>query len=140
MGKETLAKRAFAKVKKKSLSWWIKKADAIFSRFIRQRDKGQCFTCPYKNEPKKLQNGHFCPRQHMATRFDERNCNAQCFACNMFYGGRPDAYALNLQKKYGKGIIKELHDLARTTYQFSTKELKEKIEFYKDKVRELGCA
>ena len=58
----------------------------------------------------------------------------------MFYGGRPDAYALNLQKKYGKGIIKELHDLARTTYQFSTKELKEKIEFYKDKVRELGCA
>ena len=134
MGKETLAKRAFAKVKKKSLSWWIKKADAIFSRFIRQRDKGQCFTCPYKNEPKKLQNGHFCPRQHMATRFDERNCNAQCFACNMFYGGRPDAYALNLQKKFGEGIIKELHDQARTIKHWTIPELQDLIKKYESVV------
>lgn len=55
----------------------------------------------------------------------------------MFYGGRPDAYALNLQKKYGKGIIKELHDLARTTKQFTIKELSEKITYYKQKVKEL---
>lgn len=126
--------------KAKTISQLKKILDKHFSIYIRMRDGGRCFTCPYRNEWKRLQNGHFAPRQHSATRYDERNCNSQCFACNMFYGGRPDAYALNLQKKYGKGIIKELHDLARTTYQFSTKELKEKIEFYKDKVRELGCA
>lgn len=127
------AKQAFARIKKDSIKKWIKKADIAFSRWIRQRDKGRCFTCPYKNEWKKLQNGHFCPRQHMATRYDERNCNAQCFACNMFYGGRPDAYALNLQKKYGDGIIKELHDLARTTKQWTIPELQELIEKYAEK-------
>jgi hypothetical protein len=124
------AAKAFKKVKKESVSSWLKKADAVFSRYIRQRDGGQCFTCTYRNEWKKLQNGHFCPRQHMATRFDERNNNAQCFACNMFYGGRPDAYAVRLEAKYGVGIVKELHDLARTTKQWTVAELKELITKY----------
>jgi hypothetical protein len=124
------AAKAFKKVKKESVSAWLKKADGVFSRYIRQRDGGQCFTCPYRNEWKKLQNGHFCPRQHMATRFDERNNNAQCFACNMYYGGRPDAYAVRLEAKYGPGIVKELHDLARTTKQWTVPELQSLITKY----------
>lgn len=130
MKQRSPAKKAYLKARQKSVNYWIKKFDAVFSKFIRQRDKGRCFTCSYQNHWKKLQNGHFCPRQHMATRFDERNCNSQCYACNMFYGGRPDAYALNLQQKYGVGIVKELHDLARTTKQWTVTELQEQIKHY----------
>lgn len=128
--KTSPAAKAFKKAKKLSVAYYVKKLDIVFSRFIRQRDGGRCFTCPYQNDWKKLQNGHFCPRQHMATRFDERNNNAQCFACNMFYGGRPDAYALRLQEKYGPGIVKELHDLARTEKHWSIPELQALIEKY----------
>lgn len=109
------------------------KVDAVFSRWIRNRDEGVCFTCGLKREPKAMQNGHYVSRQFNATRFDERNCNTQCYACNMFYGGRPATYTLKLQEKYGEGIIKELHDLGKTSKQFSHEELDSIIEKYADR-------
>ena len=96
-----------------SRAWWKKEADKWFSRFIRQRDKGQCYTCPHKNDPKKMQCGHFVPRQYLATRYDEINNHCQCYACNMLYGGQPDIYALNLERDYGRGIVKKLNSTRR---------------------------
>ena len=118
------------KTKQKSISKLKKLADAVFSKWIRKRDNGVCFTCGHRNDPKKMQNGHFVPRQYNVTRYDERNNNCQCFACNMFYGGQPDVYALRLQEKYGDGIIKELNALRRQIKQFSVSELEEIIKKY----------
>lgn len=86
-------------------------------------------------EANRSQNGHFVPRQYNATRYDERNCNAQCYACNMLYNGQPTEYALRLQAKYGDGIIKQLNDLRRTTKQFFIPELEALIEKYKSLVK-----
>ena len=97
-----------------SLSWWKKRADGDFSRHIRQKyanSEGivKCYTCPRRDHWKNLQNGHFVPRQYLSTRYDERNCRPQCYACNMLYGGQPSEYASNLIKEYGQGIIEELN-------------------------------
>ncbi len=127
-----------AKAKPKTVTWYKKKLDAIFSKYIRYRDDGQCFTCPNKNHPKKMQNGHFSPRQHLATRYDERNCNCQCYACNMLYGGNPATYAVRLEEKYGKGIIQELEAKRWEVTKLDIVWYAEKIEYYKAKCVELG--
>lgn len=99
------------KQKTHNRSWWKKRADEWFSKFIRWRDKGQCYTCKYKNDPKRLQCGHFVPRQYLATRYNEINNHAQCYACNMLFNGQPDIYAINLKRDFGNDIVEELNSL-----------------------------
>ena len=120
--------------KKKTLSKWKKELDAIFSRYIRYRDDGQCFTCPNKNDPKKMQNGHFVPRQYLAVRFDERNCNCQCYACNMLYGGQGATYAIRLAQKYSQEVVEELESQRWVSVKLDEDWYKEKIEHYKKEV------
>lgn len=95
-----------------------KLADANFSRFVRQKYANQegevtCYTCPYTNHWKKLQNGHFVSRFYLNTRYDERNCRPQCYTCNMFRNGMAPHFAERLIKEYGPGIIDELFTDAR---------------------------
>lgn len=52
-----------------------------------------------------MQNGHWIPRNILATRFDEENCRPQCVGCNMFQGGKPDVFAVNLINE-GVDIVK----------------------------------
>lgn len=108
----TAPKRPVVKSKRKSstksLSKYKKELDGIFSRFIRIRDSGQCYTCPNKNEIKKMQAGHFVPRQYLAVRWDEVNVHCQCYACNVLYNGQPSAYADHLERDYGTGTVQML--------------------------------
>ena len=105
-----------------------KELDTIFSRYIRWRDKGQCYTCPKKDDPKRMQNGHFVPRQYLSVRYDEVNCHCQCYACNMLYNGQPSRYAQRLREDYGDDIV----DVLERKRQQITKDfpLKEKIAHY----------
>lgn len=113
-----------------------KRLDAVFSKFIRQRDKGQCYTCPKKAEPKFMQCGHFVPRQYLAVRYDEVNCHCQCYACNMLYNGQPSRFALNLERDYGIGTVERLEAQRQViTKDFPYKEL---IERYQRLLTELG--
>ncbi len=68
--------------KKKSLGWYKKKLDHSFSQWIRIKDSvngvATCVTCGAKSDWKHMQNGHYIARNHMATRYDEQNCNVQC--------------------------------------------------------------
>jgi len=105
--------------KLKTVSKLKKELDAIFSKYIRARDKGQCYTCPKKDDPKNMQNGHFVPRQYLSIRYSEVNCHCQCYACNMLYNGQPSLYALKLQRDYGEDIIlkleRERHKIVKLT-------------------------
>jgi hypothetical protein len=103
-----------------------KKLDSVFSKWIRARDK-KCYTC---GRTENLQCGHFIPRQYLAVRFDERNCHAQCYACNMLYNGQPSAYALNLQKQYGKKIIQELENQRKVITKLTPDWYLEKLKYY----------
>lgn len=121
---------------RKSISKLKKELDAVFSKFIRNRDKGQCYTCPHKAEPKRMQNGHFIPRQYTATRYDEKNNHCQCYACNMLFNGQPGKYALNLIRDYGPGIIEELEGKRFTVIKDFPYE--EKIAYYGEKLKEFS--
>lgn len=129
------------KVSTRSVSKLKKELDALFSRYIRysaiERDGlVSCYTCSHRNEPKKMQNGHFVPRQYLATRFDEVNNHPQCFACNQLYNGQPSAYAARLEKEYGEGTVAILegkrHQIVKNfPYEYW-------IGVYKEKLAALG--
>jgi hypothetical protein len=94
-----------------------KELDAIFSKYIRAKyadNNGyvQCYTCSVKKPISEMQNGHWIPRNNLATRFSEENCRPQCVGCNMFNKGRPDVFAVNLLKE-GIDII----NLQQTKYK-----------------------
>jgi 5-methylcytosine-specific restriction endonuclease McrA len=120
------------KIQSKPLSKYKKELDKVFSIYIRYRDNGKCFTCPLQRHPKQMQNGHFVPRQYLATRWDERNCNCQCYADNMLYNGQPSKYATELKKKYGEGIIEELESRRKEITKLTPQWYEEKIKYYKE--------
>ena len=91
-----------------------KELDTVFSIYIRQKYADShtgtvsCYTCSVVKHWKEIQNGHWIPRNILATRFDEDNCRPQCVGCNMFNKGKPDIFAVNLLTE---GIdIKELSE------------------------------
>ena len=110
--------------------------DKVFSEFIRLRDMrenngSRCFTCGLiPLSWRQLQCGHYVSRVHLSTRWNERNCAAQCYACNVLRRGNPAEFTLALQAKYGPGIVQELVDLKRQSVKFSRSELQDLIEGY----------
>jgi hypothetical protein len=48
--------------------------------------------------------GHWIRRENWATRFDERNSNAQCKNCNNFHGGMEQEHDAFIVKKYGQEV------------------------------------
>lgn len=128
-----MTKGATKSGRKLSISGLKKKLDAIFSLYIRNRDKGICFTCGKVGEIKEMQCGHYWSRSYNSTRFDEKNCHCQCVGCNVFKSGNKEIYTLNLIQKYGKRVLEELNKKRLQVKQFSTSELQDLIEHYKTK-------
>ena len=128
---------------KKTISKLKKELDTIFSVFIRLRSANeygycQCWTCGVVRHYKDgMQNGHFQSRKHMATRFDEENCQVQCVKCNIYSSGEQFKFGINLDAKYGEGTAEELEFLARTIYKVSRVEYEEQISYYKKLVENL---
>lgn len=125
MRKTRLSKRG-----KTSISKLKRKADQIFSLWIRTRDKGICFTCGEQKPIKQMQNGHYISRSYNALRYDEQNCHCQCVACNIFKSGAMDAYALHLQDTYGPDILKYFAKRKLEVHQFTRQELEDIITKY----------
>ena len=126
----------------KTISKLKKELDTIFSIYIRIRESEeglvQCFTCNKVSHYKSgMQNGHFQSRKHLATRWDEENCQVQCVGCNMFKAGEQYKFAINLDAKYGEGKAEELQFLARTIMKVSRIDYEEKIGYYKELVEKL---
>ena len=127
----------------KPISKLKKELDTIFSLFIRLReatDEGlvQCFTCNKVSHYKSgMQNGHFQSRKHLATRWDETNCQVQCVGCNMFKAGEQYKFSIYLDSKYGEGTSEEIELLARTILKVSRIDYEEKITYYKELVDNL---
>lgn len=140
-------KKSIAGYQKKSIGkklkpTLIKKLDNIFSKFIRLRDSDsngycRCISCGSIHFWKNIHNGHFVNRQHIATRFNEKNCNAQCVKCNTFDEGNNIGYMKGLIKKYGQGIIDELYILKKSSSKLSDFELNILIDHYKKEVDKL---
>lgn len=85
----------------------IRELDKQFSIFIRRRDSTNgwcaCITCGSMYPWQKMDCGHYIKRQYKATRWDEKNCNAQCRKCNWLEQGANEKYKIAINKKYGPG-------------------------------------
>ena len=83
----------------------IRKADTLFSRYLRLQHK-KCEKCGRRGEGKdgidKLQCSHFWGRRNENVRYDEKNCDCLCFTCHQFFGENPAIYAEWKLKKLGK--------------------------------------
>lgn len=127
------------KVKIKTITWWKKELDSVFSRYIRLKYAVNgittCYTCGYQNEWKKLQNGHMVSRYYLNTRYDERNCRPQCYTCNMFRNGMIPDFSQRLEKELYEGVTKDLYrDANKLVHDFP---YQTKVAYYKEKVKEL---
>src|SRR3990167_4502451 len=110
------SKKTPQKPKEKSISKLMKEADRLMSLSVRQKYANQdgnvkCYTCPYINHWKKMQNGHLVSRFYKETRYDERNCRPQCYTCNMWRNGMTPHFAAKLQKELGTGIVEQLYEI-----------------------------
>ena len=123
----------------KTISKLKKELDKWFSLFIRLRDATdeglvQCITCGVVKNYKSMHNSHFQSRRHLATRWNEKNCDVGCVKCNIFNFGEQYKFSIALDSKYGEGTAEELELLARTIMKVSRIDYEEKISYYKDLV------
>lgn len=118
------------------------KLDRVFSHYIRLRDSNKdgycrCISCGTIVFWKEIQNGHYVNRGHMGTRFDEKNCNAQCIRCNMFDEGNNIGYTRGLINKYGIRVISELEAKKHSISKLTPFEYETLIEHYSVEVKRL---
>lgn len=100
-------------MKSKSINQLVADLDKVFSIFIRLRDIdadgfSYCVTCGKPMTLKTSQCGHFISRRHFATRWEEKNCAAQCYACNMHNQGRQYEFGLAIDNRFGVGTAQKL--------------------------------
>lgn len=89
----------------KSMAKLKKELDRLFSIYIRKKYPEYCYTCGKRGV---LQNGHFVPRQYLATRWEEKNCRPQCIGCNIFGNGQILEFEERLKKELGDVVVEQL--------------------------------
>lgn len=127
------------KTKWPSRSKLVKKADSVFSTFIRLRDsdkKGfvKCPLCWCKVHWKKAQNMHFITRACRFYRYDEDNCHAWCMRCNVILNGNYIEYTRYMQNRYGISAIDQMRVNAKKIFKLNNAGLQEIIDTYTNKI------
>ena len=73
----------------------------------------------------------------MSTRFHEHNCAPQCYACNVGLSGMQYEFGKRLDIKYGTGMADKMVLLSKQVKKYTTDEMLDLIEHYKNKVEDL---
>ncbi len=122
------------RIKKKSslpLPKLLAKAQTVFNRWIRERDKTRlCVSCGVASVEHA---GHYFSMGHYsALRFNETNVNGQCLRCNTFLHSNAIHYRNGLVKKYGEQAVLLLESSSRNKVKkWGRAELEAIIEHYK---------
>ena len=113
--------------------------DNEFSMFIRHQYGvyTSCCTCGASAGWKSFDCGHYMPRDNMATRFDERNCEPQCVVCNRVNDGEDKRFRAFLVEKHGETVVLEVEALAKTRKDLSRNDLLDMIKFYRQENKKL---
>jgi len=119
------------KKKAPSRSQLVKKLDAVFSIYIRQRDDLiGCITCGEVKVWKEMQNCHFYSRGQLPTRWDETNCHSGCYRCNVLLKGNYINYTKYMIDRYGREYVDMLEIKSKSNIKITSVELKEMIAKY----------
>src|SRR3990167_9112004 len=102
---------------------------AVFSKYIRTRDKGICFTCGKYATGMGYHAGHYIPSSicGVLLKYHEANVHGQCFNCNINLGGYGAMYDRKMREKYGEEFVEELWRVKNQEIKQFTKLNYEKI-------------
>jgi hypothetical protein len=119
-------------------SAWLKKLQVTFNRYIRLRDKDKGCICCGKPLKGKFDAGHFYSvGAHPELRFNEDNVHGQTVHCNRDKHGNLLEYAERLPRRIGEKRYNALKEAKGSTFKPSIPEIKEMIELYKTKIKEI---
>lgn len=109
--------------------------DRAFSIYIRRRDcpegSGRCISCGRAIAFSTCDAGHFIPRTHTATRWNEWNCAAQCRDCNRNLYGNLKAYRDALIRRYGPEVVEGLERLKNGEVHLTDADYRRLTEYYR---------
>jgi Bacteriophage Lambda NinG protein len=113
-------------------------AQTIFNKYIRLRDAAlPCISCGYDGSSRQWHAGHYLSQGgHSQLRYDERNVHKQCSICNNHLSGNLAEYRKELINRIGLAEVEALES-NKQTKRYTAEELKEIIERYKQKVKNL---
>jgi hypothetical protein len=127
------------KAKLKTVSDYIKEAQACVNRYIRARDAGlPCISCGAISEQKiggTMEAGHYRSRGAAGhLRFNTNNINLQCVKCNRFKSGNAVDYRLGLIRKIGIDKVEAL-ELDNAPRKFDIEYLKRVKRIFSKRAR-----
>jgi hypothetical protein len=124
--------------KHKTTRYYLNQMKSVFNKFIRLRDKDKgCISCA-KRLDDKYDAGHYLTYAgHPAHRFSEINVNSQCVYCNRHLSGNLVNYRIGLVRRYGEKVVNELEDKRNAQKVYTKQELKQLIEIYNNKIKNL---
>jgi len=125
--------------KTKTNSDYIKITQQVFNKYIRLRDQNQnCISCDNPLTGKYDAGHYFSCGAYPNLRFHENNVFGQCVACNQHKHGNIHEYRIRLAERIGAASMEELKQLRNHPRKYTTEELKELIQHYKQKIKELS--
>jgi len=114
----------------RSMAWYKKELDRVFSLYIRAKFPPRCYTCGKVGVS--LQCGHFISRQYLATRWDENNCRPQCIGDNIFGNGKTFDFEEALKKEIGNDVVEQLKKKRHEIWKLDRAWYVAEIERYKN--------
>lgn len=126
----------------KDIRGLMKKADEVFSRYIRERavqSDGWCYCaiCGKHGLTRNMQNGHYISRSHMATRYMEENCMPSCAKCNSRHEEDIEPYKQALIFYGGISLVAYLELMGRKIVKYSSSDLQDIIDKYESLLKQL---
>lgn len=115
----------------------IRKADSVFSKWIKTRDNYTCQRCFKrfdKDNARGLDCSHYHSRRKESTRFEPRNCDAVCTGCHMYFHQNPLEHMEWKKRQLGE---KDFQSLLIQANQYQKKDDQAVILVYKALLKEL---
>ena len=127
-----------AKLDLMTLSDYLKLAQQVFNKFIRLRDKGNvCISCQKKINGVEHASHFLSAGGHSIVRFHEDNVWTSCYKCNVMLSGNQVEYRKALIDKIGIERVEWLENNGSKEKKWTKDELKELMQKYKLKCKEL---
>ncbi len=116
---------------------FLKDLQKVVNLYIRKRDENKpCVSCgTFKCE--EFHAGHYIATTKQYLRFNELNIHKQCSKCNTHLRGNLIPYRIELIKRIGLEKVEWLESNMNNELKMTIPEIKEKIQEFKTKIKQL---
>ena len=147
--KDDVKSKAINKAKQLSRSQdksiMAEKAQKVFNKFIRARDKEEkCISCDYdwkaNGNMRQAHASHYMSvGKSKKLRFNEYNVNKSCSICNSQLSGNLAEYRIRLIDKIGLAKVEELENIAKESSpcKYTVEDYKKIISIYSKKIKDM---